>query len=169
MKSKCPFKISSESEIGERVRIFRERRLINRTNFGLSLKISCERLTSYERGRSRLPFGVFSRIFEHHKINPVWLATGDGNDSFPLDYPINLHPHPPSHWPFSRVFTDQLAEHFSPENVGEYFCPIFITSWRETLKVLRKSGVATKQQIDELKQMLTEFESITKNNPLIIG
>jgi transcriptional regulator with XRE-family HTH domain len=65
-----------ETEIGKRLRMFREHLKIARTAFALEIGIGSERLASYENGRTPLRYEVFSKITNRFHLSPFWLATG---------------------------------------------------------------------------------------------
>jgi transcriptional regulator with XRE-family HTH domain len=64
--------------IGKRLREFRESLRIPRTSLALWVGIGSNQLASYESGRAALPWGVFRDIAERFRLNPYWLATGQG-------------------------------------------------------------------------------------------
>ncbi len=74
-----------EREIGQRLRNFRETKLISRTAFATSIGIGYQRLESYEAGRVPLPYKIFKAINAVFFVSPRWLVTGD-------DPPINVGP-----------------------------------------------------------------------------
>jgi transcriptional regulator with XRE-family HTH domain len=97
-----------EIAIGKRLREFRESTRIPRTAFALSIGIGSERLASYEAGRVRLRYGVFKSVAENYRINPMWLATGDGPPMLddPFDFSTVLHI--PAKVPFSQAYREFL-------------------------------------------------------------
>ncbi len=52
--------------------------MVPRTSMALKLGISTDRLISYEFGRVKLPWEVGHALCRTWNINPVWLATGEG-------------------------------------------------------------------------------------------
>src|SRR5215218_10484174 len=66
-----------EIEIGERLRKFRESKMIPRTRMAVALKIGNERLASYESGRAPLQYSIFREIMRQFGVSPYWLATGE--------------------------------------------------------------------------------------------
>ena len=77
---------ASEIEIGRRLRDARQTLLISQTTFALKLGIGRERLASYESGRVPLPWTVGDRACRTFRINPLWLAKGDGSQWQHLGY-----------------------------------------------------------------------------------
>src|SRR5579872_7448669 len=75
-----------ERQVGKRLRQFREEERIPRTGFALEIGISTDRLANYEAGKARLPYPVYCRVASKFPINPVWLATGDGDPIGPLPF-----------------------------------------------------------------------------------
>lgn len=71
-------------QIGERLRAAREGLLVSQTRFAVRVGIGRERLASYESGRVSLPWAIAFQIYSTFGINPLWLATGDGEKIGPL-------------------------------------------------------------------------------------
>jgi transcriptional regulator with XRE-family HTH domain len=72
-----------ELQIGERLRQFRESKMIPRTRMAVALKIGNERLASYESGRAPLQYSIFREIMRQFGLSPYWLATGDAQPTGP--------------------------------------------------------------------------------------
>ncbi len=65
--------------IGKRITQARKERMVPRTSMALKLGVSTDRLVSYEFGRVKLPWEVGSILCLVFDINPLWLATGEGD------------------------------------------------------------------------------------------
>jgi transcriptional regulator with XRE-family HTH domain len=98
-----------EVQIGRRLRMFRESKMIPRTAFALSIGVGAERLASYEAGRVPLRFGVFLAIHQRHLIDPAWLATGQGNPVRSAAFSLALQSSFPPRALFSDIYAKYLA------------------------------------------------------------
>lgn len=65
-----------EKAVGQRLREFRELRLISRTAFATKLHVSRAQLMNYEDGLAPLPWKVGLQLTYTFGVNPRWLVTG---------------------------------------------------------------------------------------------
>lgn len=68
---------ASEKAIGQRLKSFRESKLISQTAFAAAINISRAQLLNYEEGLAPLPWHVGYVLASRFDVNPRWLVTGN--------------------------------------------------------------------------------------------
>lgn len=52
---------------------------LSKTDFAKTLKIAKQTYYKLERGENNINVDVLSRLYKEHKVNPVWMLTGEGS------------------------------------------------------------------------------------------
>lgn len=98
----------SELEIGQRVRIVRERAGFSRAAFARKVGGDSSTITNVEHGRAPLRFELAERICARFGVNPRWLATG----LLPVNYRMHSYGYSSRiapRRPFSAAYSEFLA------------------------------------------------------------
>ena len=76
MLSRNPFDI----EVGERLKIVREKARLLQPEFADRLGISGRAYSNYERGERTISAEAIKALYEMFSVDPVWLLSGPGSD-----------------------------------------------------------------------------------------
>lgn len=99
---------SEELQIGERVRLFRERRALSRAAFARELGVDSSLVTNIELGRSPVRYDFSERLYKRFVVNRRWLATGEP----PVVFRVNFYGYDariPPQTLFSKAYAEHLA------------------------------------------------------------
>ena len=127
----------TELEIGRRIREARGRRGAKRTEWAIELRISSDRLVSYEYGRVPLPWVIGDRICRKNDINQYWLVTGEDQ----LDGYLELSGVLPAEIDPRMRFSDVIQTAFSAQ-------------FRKVIKTFDNMADSIKQPADDLAKRL---------------
>lgn len=90
----------AEKAIAGRLREFRMAALMPQTKLAARLGIHRQRWVALEKGKIRLRCGDAKALAEAFRVNPEWLASGEGKPDAPFEWPDGISPEEP----FLRVY-----------------------------------------------------------------
>jgi len=70
--------METEYSISNRLKILMEKLGIKQRDFADLLRVSQGTISKYLNNQQEVSVGIAIRLYESHKVNPVWLLTGSG-------------------------------------------------------------------------------------------
>lgn len=167
-----------ETQIGRRLRAFRESLRIPRSAFALAIGVGSERLASYEAGRVPLRYEVFAAIHRSFFVNPAWLAEGEEPQAYeaPIDFG-RVGSRIAPRWLFTEAY-DRALSHFHKsrvhlanalaERIDERIAKLveLIRSERD-INATREIAFLVSSRLQELDRILQELANLglTETSP----